>query len=373
MTPRKVVVIGGYAPSLLNFRGALLQTMVRAGHTVTACAPELTPEVISALHKLGVQPEQIALDRTGTNPKTDLLTLTQFRRLFLDTRPDIVLAYTIKPVLYASLAAKNANVPRIASMITGLGYSFGTYSAKQRILGHVVRALYKRALRANSVVFFQNPDDRDLFLREGLLDDPRKAVLINGSGVDLEHFQRAPVVTSPLTFLLIARLIRDKGIIEYVEAARIIKRKHPETRFHLVGPFDTNPSAIPHHVIAQWQSEGIIEYFGETSDVRPYIASASVYVLPSYREGTPRTVLEAMAMGRPVITSDAPGCRETVVDGYNGFLVPVGDVQSLAMAMEQFILHPELVQVMGEASFRIAVEKYDVNKVNAVIMATLDL
>lgn len=369
----KVAVVGGSARSLINFRGPLLEAMVSAGHTVTACAPQLTPDIVDALQAIGVNSHEIPLDRTGINPKTDMLTLTHLRSLFLQLRPDVVLAYTIKPVIYASFAGKSARVPRISSMITGLGYSFGASSIKQRMLGRVARTLYKRALRANCVVFFQNPDDLSFLIEQGILDDPQKAVLINGSGVDLSHFKKVPVVTSPLTFLLIARLIRDKGIFEFVEAAKIIKTKYPNTRFCLVGPFDSNPSAIPHHVIAKWQSEGIIEYMGATKDVRPFIASASVYVLPSYREGTPRTVLEAMAMGRPIITTDAPGCKETVIHGYNGYLVPVRDSHSLAKAIEQFILHPELIPRMGEASYKVAVDKYDVKKVNAVIMTSLGL
>lgn len=369
----RVMVIGGYAPSLLNFRGHLVASMVEAGHIVTACAPGLTPQIRGALENLGVSSHEIPLDRTGTSVFADMRSVRYLRKLFQKAQPDLVLSYTVKPVIYGSLAARSVGVPKVASIITGLGYTFGNSSIKQRMIGSVTRQLYKYAMRANTVVFFQNPDDMRLFIEQRLIDDAKKAVLINGSGVDLRYYKQVPVVTDPPTFLLIGRLIRDKGIFEYVEAARKVRSKYPNVRFHLVGPFDTNPSAISRSTIEKWQSEGIVDYFGEASDVRPYIAGASVYVLPSYREGTPRTVLEAMAMGRPIITTDAPGCRETVVDGRNGFLVPVGDVHSLVEAMEQFILRPQLIEEMGAESVRIAREKYDVHKVNEVILRSLQL
>lgn len=369
----KIVVVAGYSRSLLNFRGRLLETMVRAGHSVTACAPDFTPDVRNGLEIIGVTPREVPLERTGTNVASDIRTALHLRRLFRELEAEMVIGYTVKPVIYGSLAARSARVPRISSMITGLGYTFGMDSVRQRLVGMLTQALYKRALRANSVVFFQNPDDRQLFLSRGLIDEPDKAVLINGSGVDLEYFRRAPVKTDPPTFLLIARLLRDKGIREYVAAARLLKRKYPHARFHLVGPYDTNPAAISRSEVESWQSEGVIRYLGETDDVRPYIAEASVYVLPSYREGTPRTVLEAMSMGRPIITTDAPGCRETVIHGKNGYLVPVRQPEAIAAAMEHFILQPEIIETMGDESFKIASDKYDVNKVNSVIMSSLGL
>lgn len=353
----RILVIAGYGQSLINFRGPLLKAMVEAGCEVIACAPTVPKTTVQMLAQMGVEVREIPLDRTGMNPARDLATVLHVRRLCDQVRPDTVLSYTIKPVIYGSLAAQSARVPMVSSIITGLGYTFGQESLRQRILGKLTHALYKLALRANSVVFFQNPDNLEFFVNRGLLSNPEKAVVINGSGVDLEHYMKTPIVTEPLTFLLIARLLRDKGIYEYVEAARGIQERYPHVRFQLVGPFDSNPSAISPSTVKAWQAEGIIEYLGETDDVRPFIANASVYVLPSYREGTPRTVLEAMAMGRPIITTDAPGCRETVVQGKNGFLVPVGDSHSLASAMERFILQPELIESMGEESYRIAREK----------------
>jgi len=237
----------------------------------------------------------------------------------------------------------------------------------------MIQPMYWVALRNNTKVFFQNPDDQELFTSMNLVSGCEQCVLINGSGVDIEYYRETPPVTERIVFLLIARLISDKGINEYVEAARRIKQDYPEVVFRLVGPFDSNPSAIPKKKIEKWHDEGVIEYLGKTRDVRPYIAESSVYVLPSYREGTPRTVLEAMSMGRPIITSDAPGCRETVIEGKNGYLVRVKDVDGLVQALERFILNPKLISMMGKESRKIAVKKYDVRKVNATILETMGL
>jgi len=369
----RIAILAGFAPSLMNFRGPLLQAMVDAGHEVIACAPEYPDDVVSALAGMGVTCQDIPLKRTGINPVHDMITLASLKRLFEGLRPDCLLSYTAKPVIYGSLAAGLAGVDKVYSMITGLGYAFGDSTVKQRLIGLPVQVLYRSALRRNDAVFFQNPDDQELFLRKGLIANPRQAVLISGSGVDVVHYQEAPPVTDNISFLLIARLIRDKGILEYAEAARRIKRRHPGVVSRIVGPFDSNPSAISRNVVEQWHREGVIEYLGETRDVRPYIASCSVYVLPSYREGTPRSVLEAMAMARPIITTDAPGCRETVVHGRNGYLVPVKDVDGLTEAMDRFIAAPQLIPDMGRESRKIAIEKYDVRKVNETILRTMGL
>ncbi|NLM20675.1 MAG: glycosyltransferase family 4 protein, partial [Peptococcaceae bacterium] len=353
--------------------GHLLQAMVGLGHEVVASAPDRLQYVSDALKEIEVTYEQVFFQRTGTDPLADVKAVFDFWRFFSEVRPDIVLLYTIKPVIYGSLAAKFAGVPDIFSMITGAGYVFGDCSPKQRYIRIAIEPLYRQALEYNKKVFFQNPDDRDLFLRRRLISDPEQCVLINGSGVDIDYFEKTPVSRDKISFLLVARLIGEKGIYEYAEAARRLKQLYPEVTFRLLGPFDSNPTSIHPAKIEQWQSEGIIEYLGETRDVRPYMAQCSVFVLPSYREGTPRTVLEAMAIGRAIVTTDAPGCRETVVEGINGYLVPVRDVDSLARALERFIKDPELIQQMGKESRRIAVEKYDVRKVNRVILETMDL
>lgn len=369
----KIILIGNYAEFLLGFRGMLLSDFVNAGHEVVVCVPGANPGIVDKLHAMGVEYCPIELERTGMNPYKDLKFLFQLRSHFTRIRPDFVLSYTIKPVIYGSLAASLCGIKQIYSMITGLGYAFVGNTWKQNVVNILARFLYRLSLNVNRAVFFQNPDDLALFVDLGLVSSVNQAVLINGSGVDLDYYNQTPPVLSPPVFLLIARLLKDKGIIEYVEAAKVLKKSYPQAVFRLIGPFYDNPAAIRKSTVETWQGEGVIEYLGQTKDVRPHIADASVYVLPSYREGTPRTVLEAMSMGRPIVTTDAPGCRETVIDGENGFKVPVKDANALAIAMERFILQPELIEKMGSRSREIAAQKYDVNKVNAVIMKTMGL
>ena len=368
----RILVLGSLADSLVNFRGALLREMVAHGHEVFACAPTASAAVRLALSQMGVIYKDIKLARTGNNPIQDLQTINELVALCRSIRPDFFLGYTIKPVIYGSIAARIAGVPNIFSMITGLGYAFSKHTFKSLMVGSMASGLYRLALRGNRRVFFQNPDDLALFLKKGLIRSHLQAVLINGSGVDIEAFQPAPF-PSKLSFLLIARLLRDKGVYEYAEAARKVTDKFPEVRFRLVGWIDPNPYAIHKDDLQAWQQAGIIEYLGRLSDVRPAIADCAVYVLPSYSEGTPRTVLEAMAMGRPIITTDAPGCRETVVEGVNGFLVKVRDTEGLAEACERFIQDPGLIRSMGMKSREIAVNKYDVKKVNKLILETMGL
>ena len=366
----KIAIIAGYAKSLINFRGELIREFIKLGHQVIAMAPESGFE--RELNSIGAQYRSIPLQRNGLNVFKDLCTLLSLLKILREEKPDIVFLYTVKPVIYGSLAAQMAKIPYVYSMITGLGYPFTGATLKQRMLAKLLRFLYKLSLKNNKKVFFQNPDDLRLFKELNLLTGGNKAVLINGSGVDVRKFAYETAKVNPLSFLLMARLLWDKGIAEYVEAARMLKQRYPDVRFKILGPFDSNPAGINPEDVESWVAEGVIEYLGETDDVRPYIADTSVFVLPSfYREGTPRSVLEAMSMGRPIITTDAPGCRETVQEGVNGFLVPVKDSRALAAAMEFFILNPEMISIMGTKSREIAIEKYDVHKVNRIIIETM--
>ena len=369
---RKIVVLASWSESLLNFRGQLLARLVERGHFVTACAPQRDDAVIAGLDAIGVRFETIDLHRTGMNPLHDAATLRAINATLSRLKPDILLSYTIKPVIYGSLAANKTGVKHICSIITGLGFAFGNETPRQKLANFAVKRLYKRSLSSNSKVFFQNPDDLKLFLDQCLIA-PEQAVLINGSGVDLDYFRAEPLPEEPFSFLLIARLLKEKGVMEYAEAARILRESYPDVKFRLLGPFDGNPSAIRENLIDRWQEEGLIEYLGKTDDVRPAISASSVYVLPSYREGTPRSVLEAMATGRAIVTTDVAGCRETVIEGENGFLVPPRDPFGLAAAMRRFIDEPWLAMSMGLRSRVIAEQKYDVHEVNKVILENLDL
>lgn len=368
----RVIITGGFAPSLINFRGPLLQSLVERGHDVIAMAPDLSQESRNALQALDVTCQQVPMQRAGLSPLGDLRTLCAMFCAFRKTKPDVYLAYTIKPVIWGLFAAKLAGVPRRVAMITGLGYAFvdrGDF--RQRLVRQIVCVLYKWSIAGAHAVLFQNPDDRSEFERRGLIPKGCEVIMINGSGVDTQQYALAAIPKSPV-FLLLARLIRDKGICEYAAAAHRLKVRYPHARFLLAGALDSNPAAINEKELLLWQHDGDIEYLGSLADVRSALAACSVYVLPSYyREGTPRSVLEAMSVGRPVITTDAPGCRETVDEGVNGLLIPVRDTNALMEAMERFLLDPKLCEGMGAESRRIAEEKYDVHKVNAVIMQAM--
>lgn len=366
-----VLIVAGYGNSLLWFRRDLIAGWLERGLRVMAAAPGR--EVEDRLKEMGVEYREIPLSRTGLNPLKDLSLFFSLLGLIKKERPEYIFTYTVKPVVYTSLAAYFYRGAEVYAMITGLGFVFTAAGAGNAILRKVVSGLYRLALHRARKVFFQNGDDRELFLNLGLLD-ARKVVMVNGSGVNTEHFSPLPLPEGPPGFLLIARFLKEKGIREYVQAAGIMKAKYPGLKFALLGWMHDNlPGAIGEDEVEAWKKEGIVDVYGETDDVRPFYGWAAVYVLPSYREGTPRTVLEAMATGRPVITSDAPGCRETVVNGVTGYLVPVGDVPALAAAMERFILEPGLIEKMGAEGRRLAVEKFDVHRVNKTIYGAMGL
>jgi glycosyltransferase involved in cell wall biosynthesis len=360
--------------SLINFRGPLLEALVYKGHEVTACAPNAPFDVRSALADIGVEYCHLSIDRAGMNPFKDGRTAHAMFCLFRSRRPDSVLTYTAKPIIWGSIAARSAGITSFFAIIEGLGYAYiSEGSFKQRFIQSLVSFLYRNALAHTKGVFFLNPDDMNEFRRKGILHPQTNAVLLNGIGVDLKHYSPSPFPNAPV-FLLLARLLEDKGIRIYRDAARALRKKHPGARFMLAGGHDENPGAIDKEEILKWQMEGDIEYLGELEDVRPILAQCLVYVLPtSYREGVPRTILEAMSMGRPIITTDTPGCRETVQEGVNGFLVPIKNATMLAVVMERFIAEPDLAKRMGRESRRIAEEKYDVHEVNRVILETMGL
>ena len=370
----KVVVIGGFAPSLLVFRRELLEALVAADHEVIACASEDDPAVRAELAKIGVTYQPVHLSRTGANPIHDLQTMVKFYRAWRQLQPDLILAYTIKPIVYGLLAARFAGVQRRFAMITGLGTGLAEADGVGgRLRKALAMFLYKRGLQGAEAVLFQNRDNQAFFKAQGLVGGDQRCVLIDGSGVNLERFTYSkPDVTRP-TFLMIARLLIDKGIREYAEAARQVKAEHPEARFLLVGPTDQNPMALPMAELAAWQREGVVEYLGGTDDVRPHLRTCTTYVLPSYHEGLPRSTLEAMSMGRAVITTDVPGCRETVEHGDNGLLVPVRNAEALASAMVEMLKQPERVVAMGQSSRHMVEQRFDVHKVNHKILSTLGI
>ncbi|TXD98102.1 glycosyltransferase family 4 protein [Psychrobacter frigidicola] len=378
----KFLICANYLPHVLNFRGKLLEAIAKLGYEVHVLAPDpkAHTEDYNTLVNSGYFIHSIPMQRTGTNPIADIKTLMVTYRLLRKIKPDYILSYTIKPIIYGTLAAWLAKVPKRFILFSGLGYTFQEIedTNQRSVFQTLIYSLHQQALAKSSKVFFQNPDDLNLFKKLNLLKSTTPTVIVNGSGVDVADFNVLPFPHDDsgnikTSFLLIARLLKDKGIVEYVEAAKIIKEQHPAAEFHLVGYIDENPAAISQSQLDEWVANDIVNYWGKLNDVRPAIAASSIYVLPSYREGTSRSVLEAMAMGRPVITTDAPGCRETVTEGHNGYLVPVKAVNELAAAMEKFIVNPELIAIMGQESRKLTEEIYDVHKVNEIMIKEMGL
>jgi glycosyltransferase involved in cell wall biosynthesis len=377
---KRVVFIQSWTGSFVLIRFQMLKALVDAGCEVIAIAGKdetlekamhLT-DIEGRMESIGVKVRHLTIDRTGTNPLRDFGTFVELRRTLRSLKPDIVFTNTAKPVVYGTLAAKLAGVSTCYAMISGLGYAFGEAKGKGQVVNRILKGLYRQALNRNDAVFFQNPDDLEFFVREGLVKDRRKAVRIAGSGVDVDHFEaELPKAEFP-SFLVIARPLKEKGLYEYAEAAKKLKAKYPNLRCSWAGIIDTNPSCIPQETLNEWHDQGILEYLGSSGDVRPFIESHTVNVLASYyREGVPRSLLEAMSMSRPLITTDSPGCREAVEHGENGFLIPPRDSDALADAMEKFILDPNLIPRMGWRSREMALETFDVRKVNETILRTM--
>lgn len=369
----RFLLIAGFPDSVWAFRGPFIEALQDCGLEVHLAAPDLADgtNLRASLEAKGLFVHSIPLLRTGTNPWVDLKTLGALWLLMRRIRPAYAMGYTVKPVIYGSIAGWLAGVQQRFALITGLGYAFQG-EGQRGALRHLVQSLYAIALKRTKKVFFQNPDDEALFRSRGLLKVDLPSVVLNGSGVDVATFDVVPLPAQPV-FLLIARLLGDKGVREYAEAARAIRALRPDAKFLLVGWIDHNPDAIRQAELDEWIRDEAVVFLGRMADVRPAIAQASVYVLPSYREGTPRTVLEAMAMGRAIITTDAPGCRETVVDGLNGLLVPVGEVPPLVAAMRRFLDNPAMSASMGLESRKLAVAKFDVRRVNSVMLKEMEI
>lgn len=339
----KVVIALNAAWNLVNFRASLIRALVAAGYEVVAVAPY--DSYASQLAQLGCRFEPLPMDNQGTNPGRDALLLWRFVRLLRRERPAVYLGYTVKPNVYGSLAAHMLGIP-VINNIAGLGTVF----IKGGWLNRLVRGLYRISLSRAAKVFFQNQDDRQLFVSCGLVSETITD-LLPGSGVDLTKFQPTPLPgRHVVSFLLIARMLWDKGVAEYVEAARLLKARGLDAEFCLLGFLDVqNPAAISRKQMHDWVAEGVVRYLGVSDNVREEIAQADCVVLPSfYREGTPRTLLEAAAMARPIVTTDSVGCRDVVDDGVNGYLCKPKDASDLADKMGQIVsISPIEREAMG--------------------------
>lgn len=367
----KIMILSSHTPSLFWFRMDLMLDFQKRGYTVLAVGNEPASHWADKFKEYNIEYKQVFVKRNGLNPFVDIKTYKEIKTLIKKEKPDKTFIYQAKTIIYGCLAANANGLNENYALIAGLGSIFRGYGIKNKIIKHIMIAEYKAACKHCRSVFFQNNDDKQIFLDAKIIPD-NKARIINGSGVNLEKFQPTPL-PEKTAFLFIGRLIKDKGICEYLEACEKIKQIYPFTRCMLVGPYDSNPSALKQEELNYYINKGIIEYFGEQDDVRPFINQCSAFVLPSYFEGTPKTVLEAMAVGRPIITTDAPGCRETVIDEKNGYLIPIKNSDVIVEKMIFFINNEEQQAEMGKMSLKIAKEKFDVKTVNLKIMEIMGL
>jgi len=354
----KVLIAINTAWNLYNFRAGLITALIKAGYDVVTTAP---PDAfVGRLEGLGCRFVPLPQNSHSTSIASELALMRRFWRVLRAEQPAAYLGYTIKPNTYGSLLAALRGV-KVINNISGLGTAF----LRGGWLSWLVQRIYWVGLRGSGRVFFQNRDDLHLFVSRRLVR-PAQAGLLPGSGVNLRHF--APPALDPLhthsaevCFLLLARLVRDKGVVEFVEAARSLKGRFPQARFQLLGFVDAaNPRGITAATVQAWVDEGVVEYLGSTDDVRPFLAAAHCVVLPSYREGTSRALLEAAAVGRPLVTTDVPGCREAVDAGISGLLCQAKNTASLAEALRQFLLMPPAARVaMGAAGRRKMEREYD--------------
>jgi glycosyltransferase involved in cell wall biosynthesis len=371
---QKIILVSRCAWTLYNFRAGLMRALKDKGATVIgggAGDDGFEPQI----EALGVPFIPLPVDTKAINPAADVHLLYTLYCWYRREQPQVVHHFTIKPVIYGSLAARLAGVPRVVNTVTGLGFVFT--EERMAWLRRPVEWQYRLALACAHFTFFQNSDDLEFF-RAHCLVKAQNAGLLPGSGVDCQHFSPCPVTNpppkKPLTFLMVARLLREKGVYEFVEAARRVKHDFPGTRFQLLGKRDErNPTVVPQIDLDRWQAEAVVSWLGDVSDVRPIVAMADVVVLPSYREGTPRALLEAAAMGKPLITTDTVGCREVVDDEVNGLLVPVKDAAALARAMMHLIAHPAMRERMGRAGREKMEREFDEWKVLEKILQVYQL
>lgn len=366
---KTIMVITPHTPSLICFRLDMMNTFIKKGYKVIAIGQESETEWIPRLGQYGINYISIPIVRNGLNIFEDLKTLKTLYFVLKSEMPEKVFLYQAKAVVYGSVAARFLDIEAY-SLISGLGSIFRGTSTKSRILRQIMKLQYKFALKRNAAVIFHNQDDMSMFLKWKLVA-LEKCKVVGGSGVNTNQFTYSPINADTTVFLMVSRLIRDKGVKEYLEACKLLKSDFPDVECMLVGPFDTNPSALQKSELDAYLP--YVDYYGEQKDVKPFLQKCTVFVLPSYHEGLPKSVLEAMAVGRAIITTDAPGCRETVEIGKNGFLVPVQEAKALHEKMRYMVMHPEEQAAMGKISRTYVEEKYSSDKVNEQIMEIMGI
>ncbi len=364
---RAIAFVSNSAATTYRFRRELFEAILARGHKLIVFVPcgPTEDEACGQLRTLGVEVQHFSISRTNSRVLQDFWALLRLRQKFCRCKPDVVISSFLKPLVFGSLAAATARVPHVYSMVEGMGYVFTDKSGgiAQAVFRVLTRLLLRLALAQNEKVFVLNHDDQSELVQKGLAKK-QQLVFLDGIGVNLQEFQASPAPISPFRFVFVGRFLREKGVFEYVQAARKLKEKYSHIAFQMVGGLDDNPGSLREKDLQSWQKEGIVEWLGVRKDVAQVLKQSSVFVLPSYREGKPRSTMEAMACGRAVITTDVPGCRETVEHGRNGLVVRARNALALAEAMEQLICNPESVQKMGQASAEMARKRFDVHTIN---------
>ena len=366
-----MALIGNAMSTMVRFRGPLILALRELGHEVIAICPAGTKHEAETLAALGARHVELErMSRQGLDPRTELAHLRDLTRLLRENAPDRVFSYFLKPAIWGSIAAKRANVPRCVAMIEGMGYAFSApphglaQKLKQAIARRAILHLLKWSSNHMDHLVVLNRDDAQLMRDHARVPEARITVL-DGIGVDLDHFGPAPEHLHPVRFLLAARLIREKGIELFAACAARVKDRYPDARFRLLGGVDSAPGALPAALIEGWVRSGLIEWPGQVSDVRPHLRESSVFVLPTlYREGLPRSTMEAMAMARPIITSDMPGARESIRHGVSGLVHPAGDLDALVAACLRFCEDPQEIAHMGQAALSEARSRYALDTKN---------
>ncbi|GAA4937551.1 glycosyltransferase family 4 protein [Algibacter agarivorans] len=371
---KRILVLSSLANSLINFRGDFIKNLVKNGYDVYAAAPGFTTENHKKVQNLGAIPVKFNLQRTGLNPFKDFKTILELKKIMANNKIDLVFPYTVKPVIYGSIAANINKIP-VISLITGLGFAFSGLTFKARMLQRLNEFLYKISIRKNKTIVFQNSDDHQLFLDRKIISKNQKVGFVSGSGVNLEWFKtRVNENTSDvISFVIVTRLIKEKGVHLYIEAAKKLKEKYPKAEFHVIGASGNSPSSIKSEILYNLHEKGTIVFHGSQSNVSEHLFKRDIFVLPTYyREGVPRSILEALSVGMPVITTNTPGCKETVINGKNGFLIKPQDLNELVSVMEYFLVNKEKIKEMGINSRIYAEERFDVNIINNSLLNILN-
>ena len=370
MEKKRILIVASLSQSLINFRGDFIKSLVKSNYEVYALAPGHPDKIKSQLNKIGAIPIEFSLNRTGLNPLKDLKSIRELKSIMLQNKIDLVFPYTVKPVIYSSIAANQCRIP-VISLITGLGFAFTGLTRKARILQRLNETLYKLSIRKNKIVIFQNRDDYQLFLDRKILKKNNKVAFVSGSGVNLNQFKfrKNKIDSNKISFLLVSRLIKEKGIALFLNAAKVLKEKYPKSEYHVIGATDKSPSSIKEKELKNLHEQGIIVYYGKQNNIPEHLYNRDVFVLPTYyREGVPRSILEALSVGLPIITTYTPGCKETVKKDYNGILIKPQNIDALINAMEYFLINSDKIEEMGINSRNYAEERFDVNIVNSDII-----